>query len=138
MSRLCKLRPNFFSKLPCHIGIFGGVLGQLFQWDCRDIQVLGGFGFCSKREKIVAARILLRALRCGDVGQLDRRIVQQNFRQIIHRVPAIGGDENVGLHRVKEGPNDFNAVVVKHSEIVFEIVSDLFGTVAEERTKLGL
>ena len=58
-----ELRANFFGKLPCHICVFGSVLGQLFQWDRRDIQVLGGFAFRRKRKEIVTSGILLRTLR---------------------------------------------------------------------------
>ena len=52
-------------------------------------------------------------------------------------MPSIRRDQGVGEHRVEEWPGDFDAMIVKHGEIVFEIVADLFGWAIQQRTKLG-
>jgi hypothetical protein len=52
-------------------------------------------------------------------------------------VPSIGRDQDVGEHRIEEGSGDFDAVIVEHGEIVFEIVADFFGWAIQQRTKLG-
>ena len=52
-------------------------------------------------------------------------------------MPAVGRDQGVGEHGVEEWSGDFDAVMLEHGEIVFEIVADLFGRAAEQRTNLG-
>ncbi len=48
------------------------------------------------------------------IGEFDRRVVEEGFREIVHRVTALRGDEDVGEHGVEERAGHFDAVVVQN------------------------
>ena len=92
-------------------------------------------------EALVFSAKAKRSSRCGgfglggglgDVGEFDRSVAEQDFREVVHRVPALGGDEGVGEHGVEKRPGDFDAVMEQDGEVEFEVVADFFRGGGEE------
>ena len=132
-------------ELEGDVGVFGGVLGEVFEGDGLHVDgdffgggfFLGGFAGGEGEEVI---------FRCfglfffgggflglfGEVGELDGLVAEEVLGEAVHGVALLGVEEGVHQHGVEEGAGDGDAMAVEDVEVELEVVPDFFGGLAEE------
>ena len=127
-------RAELPGELEGDVGILSGVFREDRQRDGGDVQILRCAGLLSVGEEVERDGIVLDD-RAGNLGKLDGGVAEQDFRQVVHRVPPVGGDEGIGQHCVKERAGDFDAVGAQDGEVELEVVADFFRRGVEDRAE---
>ena len=105
---------QFFAELPRHVGVLGGVAGDL-------------------RHRHVGHAALVRTLGTDERRDADGRIAEEPFGQVVHAVALVGFDQGVGDHGVEERLGDGEAMGLENGEVELEVVADLQSGGSEER-----